>query len=118
MGQLISAFEKADTSAAYPCGAMNLFHSCVGHSFPLDSTFEELLFQTASKPTAGYPHIFFSRENLHYFPRIKFKQFYTTLKTGSVYRQNTIYLAKQAISRDSIIGILQNVSVLILSFEL
>jgi|688.fasta_scaffold736768_1 hypothetical protein len=34
------------------------------------------------------------------------------LKMGSFYRQNSIYFAKQAIERESILGFLQNVSVL------
>ncbi len=114
MEQLSTTFEKADTSAAYPYGAMNLFHSCVGHSFPLDRTFEELLFQTARKPTADYLHNFFYSMDSHFSsPRITY--ILCHVKNGLfLYRQNTIYLAKQAIWRDSIIGFLQNVSVLIL----
>jgi hypothetical protein len=60
MGQLSSAFEKADTSAAYPYSAMN-FIPALAIRFHLTVPLRSYFFQTASKPTADYLHNFFNQ---------------------------------------------------------
>jgi hypothetical protein len=69
--------EWVNWSAAYPYGAINFISAlAIRFMWTLDSTFKELFFQTASQPTAGYPHIFFnSRENLYSSPMITCKHF-------------------------------------------
>jgi hypothetical protein len=73
MGQLSSAFEQADTSAAYPYGAMN-FIPALAIRFHWTVHLRSYFFQSASNPTAGYLHKFFySVQNLlnFFIPREK-----------------------------------------------
>jgi hypothetical protein len=74
------------------------FIPALGIRFRWTVPFEELLLSNCKQANSRlFAQFFYSVENLYSSPRITFKHFYTTLKMGSFYRQNTIYLAKQAI---------------------
>jgi hypothetical protein len=68
MGKLSSAFEQAETSDAYLSLRRDKFHSRVGHSFPLASTFEELLFSNCKQANSRlFAQFFFTGQPIFLF---------------------------------------------------